>query len=541
MRKCQKCGAEYANTDFRTLCSYCMSNLAAAPVDAPAEEMTTGPISMGGPIDEPPVIPTTITMPEITMPEFTLPEMAPGPDISMMGEGELLAPEEAAAPDPVLPEFPPRPGPYRPPLTPQPNPAVPQPPITPEPERQPGVPAPQPAPVPAPRPQPVPQPVPQPMPVPQPAEPSPTGKIVQGNPIPAEKISEAKVVTAAYGFLCVVCAILALTALFSGLDFFGLIFSIGLGYLAYYFGRQMSYRSAIESAKAVLPERLAGLGETIPVEITITPVRDIRVTAVNVTLLGEERAIKGSGKTRQVFRHSFVTQVVRVQCQSQWHGGYQHRATVFVTIPADAAPSFAGQHNFIEWSITLNATIDGVPNIRERIPLVVAARQPGAPSPDGRPVYQLPQLGPLNAQIGFNCPVTEQNMPIFPAGRQIPYQLRLNPQGDYAKQRVWVELSYAVNGSGDSENMVISRHPFSIENWIGDPQRTESGTLLIPPPPTFHGTHVRIFWAVTVRHEKPWGQDSRQVFEVLVTPGYQDVPPANAGEEKPGSAKQYRW
>jgi len=77
MRNCPKCGAEYADTDFRTLCGYCMSNLQAAPAASAGAEATDAPN-----------IPITVTMPEIAMPAFD----------AVLGEAPVL---DAPAPQPA--------------------------------------------------------------------------------------------------------------------------------------------------------------------------------------------------------------------------------------------------------------------------------------------------------------------------------------------------------------------------------------------------------------------------------------------------------
>jgi len=528
MRKCPKCGAEYADTDFRTLCGYCMSNLAAASATAPTEGApATGPIQVGGPPSAPdspaPIIPITITLPEVTVPEMTVPEMtvpvmsAPaGGAIAMPAPsqgGAIAAPDivpsvEApiapveVTPEPVAPG--PRPGPYKPPLTPQPNPAIPQPPIipfpSPEPEREPAVPVPVPA------------------PMPEPDEPVPTATV--GRDLRPEEFSSSRTTSGFRMFLGFVSGAICFL-LFPHIQesFFIVIVIAVLGWLTYYFIRQAVYSSAIGSV-IIAPTRRLRLKEAVPLEATVTVIRDLAVSDVEVTLVGEERVVKGSGRSSTTYRHAFDTRRLRIPSPPSWTGGHEMLLTAILPTSPAAPPSFAGRQNFIEWSATLRVGITGLPDINERVPLTILPACRGTAPPDAHPVYQLPELGPLNARIGLTCPVGADNLPMLEVGRSIPFSLRMKPEGDFQQQRVMVELSYMITGSGNYENLTVAQQPYPIAFWEDDPNHVEEGTLTVPPsaPITYDGTHLHIHWAITVRHEQPWGRDRRQVFEVLVVP-----------------------
>ena len=510
MRKCPKCGAEYADTDFRTLCSNCMVNLEKVSAATPAASVPAGPIQVGGPdstLSAPaPIIPATIVMPEVTIPEMAM----PAPPASV----EITVPDAPPDLEIVLepePEVARRPGPYRRPLTPQPNPNIPQPPIfpgtEPDPETEPAVPVPVP----------MPRPTPQPAPEPEPAEPVPSARV--GEALKPEEMTSGRSAFGVYLFFGFVTGTVCFL-LFPHLDnFFNILVLVGLGWLTYYLFRQALYRSAI-SAVAVAPTRRLGLGEAAPLQAVVSVVRDLAVTDVEITLTGQERAVRGEGKNSSTYRHTFYEKKVRIPAPPAWTGGHKMLLNAGVPLPAAAPPSFSGRKNHIEWSALLWVGITGMPDVRERIPLTVAPCCKEAPLPNAHPVYNLPELGPLNAQIGFTCPLGAGNLPVFEIGRAIPFNLRLRPEGDFAQQRVFVELLYLVSGSGDAENQVAARQSFSVAYWQGDPNHVEESLLTVPPgsPITYDGTHVRIHWAVSIRHEQPWGRDRRQVFEVLVVP-----------------------
>jgi len=511
MRKCVKCGAEYADTDFRTLCGYCMGNVGAA---APAQAAPgAGPVQAGVSASEParpaPIIPITITLPEITIPEIGLPNTAPWP------EPRAPAPHHE---------------PFEPPLTPQPNPEVPQPTIIPlpQPEREPAVPqpmpqpgpAPQPAPMPQPEPQPQPMPQPQPIPRPAPSEPAPGASV--GRALRPDEMAASRstlwlylIVAGACGVICII----LLNHPFAGFPI-KQFFLILTGWLTYYFFRQALYRSAVSSTRLAPKGRLR-LAEPLSLEAVIAVIREVGVSGIEITLTGEERAVKRSGDSSTTYRHSFYTKTARVNSPPKWPGGYEVRLAATLPLPGTAPPSFAGRKNSIIWSANLRVGLVGLPDVRLRVPLNVLPGRGEPPPPNAHLAYRLPELGPLNAEIGFTCPLSTEKLPIFEVGREVSFTLRLNPQGDFAQQRIFVELGYLISGSGDSENMTVASQSFPI--WQGNPDRLEKGVLVVPPAVlvTYDGTHLRIRWAVTVRHEVPWGRDHRQVFEVKMAPAFE--------------------
>ena len=505
MRTCPKCGAEYADTDFRTLCGYCMSSLAPATAIPSTETPASRPVQVGGEQSATSVIPITVPLPEITVPEFALPWAAPAPEMPVPPQDERPPAETALEPK----DAPRKPGPYRPPLTPQPNPAIPQPLIipVPEPEREPAVPQP--------------APVPQPVPWPEPDEPQPTATM--GRVMTAEELSTGRLVYIFY-FMAGIGAIVLGLSIVTQVS--GAFWQLGILLLMIAVTgslmRKALYHSIIHAVKITAGDQ-ARPGESVPLEVSIGILREVDVSDVELTLTGNERATRGTGSSATTYRHTFYRRKVRMPAPSRWPGEREVILHVDVPIPTDAIPSFAGRRNAIEWSTELWVGITGLPDIRERMPVTVAPVWRATPPLEQTPVYELPQLGPLNAQLGLRCPVAAEHLPIFQLGRAVPFVLRMSPQGDFQGQRVSVELACLISGSGESENLMVARQTCTVDSWLDDPGHEERGVLAIPPnaPVTYSGKHLRIHWAVTVRHEKPWGQDSRQIFEVQVVPAHE--------------------
>jgi len=365
----------------------------------------------------------------------------------------------------------------------------------------------------------MPQPAPAPRRMPQPAPSEPVPGASVGRALGSDELAADRATFWLYLILAGACGAIFLVLLanpFSRFPF-KLIFTVGTGWLTFYLFRHTLYRGAVSST-ALAPKGRLRLGEPLSLEAAVAVIRDVTVSGVEITLTGEERAVKGSGNSSTTYRHTFYTKTARVNSPPKWPGGYEVRLAATSPLPDTAPPSFAGRKNFIEWSATLRVGLAGLPDIRLRVPLKVPPCRAGLPPPNANPTYRLPELGPLNAQIGFTCPLSAEKLPVFQVGREASFSLRLNPQGDFAEQRVIVELGYLSAGSGDRENMTVASQSFAIGQ--SGPDNVPRGALAIPPsvPITYDGTHLRIRWAVTVRHEVPWGRDHRQVFEVKVVP-----------------------
>ncbi len=498
MRKCPRCGTEYADTDFRTMCGSCLVNLVPMEAsDTATPKPVTGPVRVESANAPVAAIPLTITLVEIVMPELTLPEVST-PELP-------ASPEATLAAQPALPE----PGPIPAPLTPQPNPAIPQPPIIP-------LPSPEQEPVP------VPVPVPQPQPRPQPDEPHPTAGAPQVRRVlNAAELSEGRGHSTLAGLGAVVVAILLLFQLHGlgeDFSFFGLLW-LGIlvaGLIALV--RVAIFRSAIHSIK-VAPLTPLCLGVVTTIEVTIRTLRELPIDAVQLRFVAEERAEIGSGKSRRVYTHSLFDRTAGLPTLPRWPGERELVFATRLTVPVDAIPSFSGRSNGINWRAELWVGIPGwYPDIRQTVPLtVLPVRTPAAPLPMSAPAYTLPELKELNARIAFTCPVTERNMPIFQPGQRIPFILSIAPGGSAPAPYLWVELGYRVSGSGSTEFTQVANLSFPTERWSTG--RCD-GELTLPPasPITYTGTHVKIAWSITVRQAISWHQDRRQIFEVKVVP-----------------------
>lgn len=506
MRCCPKCGAQYEDTDFRTMCGNCLVSLVASTAPAePSEMAQVGPIIASSPL---PTITSsaTMTLPEITVPTMTVPEI------------------EQPIPPTEVPQIPPP----QPEPAPTPNPTEPQPPV-----------------IPAPSPQPVLPPVPTPQPISHPAlspEPKPTVRTApratvttpterkqtdaqeKERPLSGEEIGNAMAAVIGFRIGAVVAVVIALISLFnttsSEFTFFTLIFDGGLIGLSVYLIRQAIYRSAIQRVKLV---QLPGtqLGSMLCFDLLVGVLRTIPITESELRITAEEFTERGSGKNRTTTQQTIFSRTIPVCPPGQWPGRTQLTFHPLLTLPADGIPSFEGQHHHIKWSAQLWISIPGwYPDIRLRVPLVIPpVRVADKALPSSMHAFSLPNLASMQAQFSLDCPMDKCNRPILYAGRKTPFSLAITPRTKDEASKLLVELSYTITGDGGVEQSVVDRATCFTNGWKQEMRQQENSGLLVPTicPISYEGKHFQVHWSITVRNSLLWRKE-QQIFEVIVLP-----------------------
>lgn len=488
MRKCPKCGTGYADTDFRTICGACMVDLVPVADDAPlASEVQSGPVALDVLAPAPaPIITVTIPTVEVAIPEISPPHM---PNIPGLPEGEPAEPEPGPIPSPVTPQ-------------PNPNPAVP-----------PLIPLPQPTPVPVPVP-------------PAPAQPA-ANDTVGRRIVTLEDSQRSRASTTLYTFWSVICGggtvFLFLPLWLRGdAGFFGFLLSAGGTIATVACIRHAIYTQTISNATVttVTPPRLGG---PLLLRVAIGSLRNIEVTAAEVVVEAQETAVRGSGKSRSTYRHTAFSRQIALPLPRQWKANEELSTTVEIPIPANAPTTFIGSSNRIEWQIRLNGVIPGwYPDIRVKTDLAMLPILVGQPPLTPREYrYSLPELCDLHGEVQLLCgQEAGVRRPIFAAGSRVPFTLSINPVAGAPNQKIWMELGYQVDGSGNDEKHTVVRVACFPGGWEPDMPQTVAGVLEIPLdiPITYLGTHVSVDWQLTVRHEIPWKTDKRQIIPVLLVP-----------------------
>jgi hypothetical protein len=334
-----------------------------------------------------------------------------------------------------------------------------------------------------------------------------------------------------YTVLAVIVTLILLFSLLyrgeDGFSFFTLLFTVGLVVCCIYLVRAAIYRSAIQSVNFALASRPC-LNEPLQFAVSIGVLRNITVTDVQLSVVAEERAVQGSGKTQTVYRNELFRRSIPICPAGPWAAGSLSTFHPHITLPGTAVPSFSGKHSRVEWKAHLWVGIAGwFPDIRLRIPVTVPPVASGQPLavPQSH-AYALPNLAHLQANIKLVCALDADNVPRVPAGQKIPFSLQLCPATGQNGKNLSVELSYAISGSGDSEQAVVDHVTLFAQGWKSGESRRAEGVLTVPAtgPITCVGKHVHIHWAVTIREERGWQGGKRQVFEIRVIPAALQTP-----------------
>ncbi|HOS43370.1 MAG TPA: hypothetical protein PK794_06750, partial [Armatimonadota bacterium] len=340
-------------------------------------------------------------------------------------------------------------------------------------------------------------------------------------------------------FLAILCGAIALGTLFGTapgeFGFFTLALLTGLVIGVIVFIRKAIYYSAIEAVEMAPPYQPV-LGAPLPVKVAIAVLQSIPVTDVEVTLTARERAVNRGGKHETTFQEELFTQTVRVDAGGTWNGGQAVHFTAPLVIPADLPASFAGKHNFIEWTATLWVGIPGwYPDIRHTLPLTVRPLVAGVPPLAVAPrTFPLPMLGDLRAQLQLTC-ATSEGWPVLQAGSDIPFTLTIDPLEATANQRLRIELGYHITGAGDDEGRAVAVTGFPDGWGAGPGSFTEKLPIPGDAPLSYDGRHLRMRWTLTLRREILWQPDQVQTFDVIV------VPAAIAAEAYLGNAERRSW
>ncbi|OPZ82336.1 MAG: hypothetical protein BWY76_02745 [bacterium ADurb.Bin429] len=353
-------------------------------------------------------------------------------------------------------------------------------------------------------------------------------------------MAAARARSGGFVFLAILCGAIALGTLFGTapgeFGFFTLVLLTVLVVGVIVFVRKAIYYSAIDTVD-MTPQYQPVLGAPLPVKVDIAVLQSIPITDVEVTLTARERAINRSGKSETTYQEEIYTQTVRVEAGGTWNGGQAVRFTAPLVIPPEMPASFAGKHNFIEWTATLWVGIPGwYPDIRHKLPLTVRPLVAGVPPLASEPrTFPLPVLGDLHAQLQFTCAMTE-GWPVLQAGSEIPFILTMDPLEAASNQRLRIELAYHITGAGDDEGRTVAAVTCFPGGWTADSSAfTEKLFIPADAPVSYEGRHIRTRWTLILRREIPWHPDQVQTFGVVV------VPAAISAEAYTGGTERRSW
>lgn len=152
---------------------------------------------------------------------------------------------------------------------------------------------------------------------------------------------------------------------------FGLVFAgIAFLFLFLMFKNKIAGRKLGKVDVAVQPRTVTG-GSAVHVSLSFCPQADLDVNAITATLVGKEEVVRGAGTDKKTYTHELYKEVIELRGKESIRQGRDMQLSTTVTVPADAAPSFAASDNRLLWSLVVDIDIEGWPDWSHDEPLTV--------------------------------------------------------------------------------------------------------------------------------------------------------------------------
>ncbi len=143
---------------------------------------------------------------------------------------------------------------------------------------------------------------------------------------------------------------------------FGAVFA-GVAVLVLFlmFRNKIAARKLGDVEVSVKPSTVAA-GEVVHVDLTFCPKADIEVNAITATLIGREEVVRGSGTDKTTHTHELHREVVELRGKDSIRRLRDMHLSTPLTLPKDAAPTFAASDNQLLWKVVVDIDIEGWPD-----------------------------------------------------------------------------------------------------------------------------------------------------------------------------------
>jgi hypothetical protein len=152
---------------------------------------------------------------------------------------------------------------------------------------------------------------------------------------------------------------------------FGLCdFVIGGGF--YYFGtRKTLAERRLGRVEARVVPTIVNRGGMLNCVIGFCPRETVDIEAVTARLIGEERAVDNSGDSQTTHRKTICDDEIVASTVQRMTVGKRVVLTPQLSVPADAAITFAAPSNSVNWKVRLRIAVKGWPDWVEDYPITV--------------------------------------------------------------------------------------------------------------------------------------------------------------------------
>ncbi len=298
------------------------------------------------------------------------------------------------------------------------------------------------------------------------------------------------------------------------------------------------------------PPSFAVLGQTFTWGVSLRVRKAFVLQSGRIVVRCQEHVVQGSGKSRSHRRHTIYEQTYRIPPQP-FGPGQTADLTADISIPASAIPSYPDRRNSIEWTVSLQAPVEGFcPDIKAKTELrVVAVVDPhGDTGADGSPSVPAKWLesaaarsrvgavqdGPLSAMVWPADGRMPHALPVVAAGETREFNLTLRSLEDINCRGVRCWIGCRSRARGAEEEVVVSKDVLVHQGALRAGQTLNLPlSVRIPPsgPVTYAGHYVNFEWIVRVSLDIPLWWDRQVEVPFVVAPRL-----LQAGEREPAAA-----
>ena len=359
------------------------------------------------------------------------------------------------------------------------------------------------------------------------------GRLFQTRRRGAADRQQAKALRVIIG-LAMLTAFLAFSGRSSAFFAFAVVPLVGL--LALVLGRTWISATSYEVRRDPMP-RTVTLGQTLVWGGSVRARKALVLKPGRVVLRCQEHAIRWTGKRTSHHRHTIYEQAFPVGGRSmQPDDKAEVRAEV--TVPASGVPSYPGQTNRIEWTLSLEAPVEGIcRNIKETVPLavlpiVVSAQAEAAQGMPSIPADHLAEAArtvraggvegkPLSAVLFLADGRMAYGVPAVSVGETREFRVRLEASKDINCRGVWCWIGCRLHGRGADEEVAMVSDLQAYDGALRAGQPVEFPVSVRVPaagPVSYRGRCLSFEWSIRVRMAIPMWRDRHLELPFVVTP-----------------------
>jgi hypothetical protein len=324
-----------------------------------------------------------------------------------------------------------------------------------------------------------------------------------------------------------------------------LVFGIG-GVLAALVVRALAAAMTYEVTADPAPSFVA-LGQTFSWGATIRAKKPFLLQAGRIVVRCREHAIRRGGKHTSHHRHTIYEKSYPIAAR-QLGPGEAADLTAEVAVPASAIPSYPGRNNSIEWSLSLEAPVQGIcPRIKKEteFPVAPMVEPDSDTSADGNPSVPAKWLedaaarsrmgavqdGPLSVMVWPAHGQMPHALPVVAAGETRELNLTLQSSEDINCRGVSCWIGCRLHGRGTDEEVGVSSDVLVHRGGLpaGQSLNVPLSVRIPPTGPVSHaGEHTSFEWIVRVSLDIPLWWDRHVEVPFVVTPRLMPAPERQA-------------